>query len=134
MLKCTTIVFSEEKGMRIKFLILIVLVGYLIVSCSGEVKPPTCDVYVSGNKINVVIDLPAEGMEYRDVHDLAPSGFSGTPSKVTIDSGGSSVEYPQTGNSYNIAYKVTYEDGEIASYHITIKGNVYGDVEHTCTK
>jgi hypothetical protein len=91
-------------------------------------------VYVESGKINIIIDLPAEEMEYRSVNDLTVPGFSGLPSKVTIDSGGSLVEYSQTGNSYTIAYKVTYEDGEITDYHISIKGNVYGDVEHTCTK
>ena len=111
------------------------LLSVILISCSsGEVKPPTCDVYVESNKINVVIDLPAEEMEYHDTHNLTAPGVSGTPSKVTIDSGGSSMEYSKTGNSYNIAYTVTYENGEITNYHISIKGNVYGDVEHTCTK
>lgn len=120
--------------MRILFIMLLIAAGNFITGCAKEVKPPTCDVYVESGKINIVIDLPAEEMEYRSVNDLTVPGFSGLPSKVTIDSGGSSVEYSQTGNSYTIAYKVTYEDGEITDYHISIKGNVYGDVEHTCTK
>ena len=120
--------------MKIKTFILLAIVGLLIVGCSGRTKPPKCDVHVSSNKINVVISLPAEGIDYHDTHDLTPSGVTGTPSKVTIESGGSSVEYPQTGNTYDIAYTVTYENGEIASYHISIKGSVYGEVEHTCTK
>jgi hypothetical protein len=120
--------------MKIHFVMLVVAVGMITASCSGQVKPPTCDVYVSSGRINVVIDLPAEEMEYRSTHDLAVPGFSGTPRKVAIDVGGSAMEYSQTGNSYTIAYTVTYEDGEITDYHISIKGNVYGDVEHTCTK
>jgi hypothetical protein len=44
------------------------------------------------------------------------------------------MKYSKTGNSYNIAYTVTYENGEITKYRISIKGNVYGDVEHTCAK
>jgi hypothetical protein len=122
--------------MKARFLLgLLCLLSVIFISCgSGEVKPPTCNVYVENGKINVVIDLPAEEMEYHDTHNLTPSGVSGTPSKVTIESGGSSMKYSKTGNSYNIAYTVTYENGEIANYHISIKGNVYGDVEHTCTK
>ena len=120
--------------MKIKILILLSIVGMLFIGCSGGAKPPTCDVYVSSNQINVVINLPAEEMDYHDRHDLTPSGLSGTPSEVTIESGGSSVEYSQTGNTYIIAYTVTYEDGDITSYHISIIGSVYGDVEHTCTK
>ena len=111
--------------MKIKIFMLFTIVGMLIVSCAGEAKPPTCDVYVSSNQIHVVINLPAEEMDYHDTHDLTPSGFSGTPSKLTIESGGSSMEYSQTGNTYNIAYTVTYEDGDIESYHISIKGSVY---------
>ena len=107
----------------------------LLAGCKGAaVKPPTCDVYVSGNKIVVEITLPAEKTTYIDRQDLTPSGLKGTPSEVTIDSGGSSVNYSQTGNTYDIAYKVHYKDGAIASYHISIKGSVYGDVEHTCDK
>ncbi|GEM_PF-2586142 len=120
--------------MKTKTFLLFVILGLLMVSCSRDVKPPTCDVYVSGNQVHVVINLPAEEMAYHDTHNLTPSGFSGTPSRVTIESGGSSVEYSQTGNTYDIAYTVTYEDGDITSYHISIKGSVYGDVEHTCTK
>ena len=120
--------------MKAKILTILILVGVLLVACSGEAKPPKCDVFVSNNQINVVIDLPAEGLEYRDTHDLTPAGFSGTPSKVTIESGGSSVNYSKTGNTYNIAYTVTYENGEISSYDITIGGSVYGDVVHTCSK
>jgi hypothetical protein len=120
--------------MKIYLAALALAAAIFVTGCSKEVKPPTCEVYVEGGRINVAIDLPAEEMEYRNTHELTPPGFSGTPSKVTINSGGSSVEFPQTGNSYNIEYTVTYEDGEIADYHISIKGNVYGDVEHTCTK
>ena len=120
--------------MKTRILILFAIVGLMFAACTGGTKPPTCDVYVSGNKINVDISLPAEDMDYHDTHDLTPSGVSGTPSKVEIESGGSAIEYPQTGNSYEIEYTVTYEDGEITNYHISIKGNVYGDVEHTCTK
>ncbi|MCL4274124.1 MAG: hypothetical protein KJZ77_09665 [Anaerolineales bacterium] len=120
--------------MKIRFVMLVVIIAITTASCSGEVKPPTCDVYVSGGSINVVIDLPAEETKYRNMHELTPSGLSGIPNKVTINAGGSSVEFPQTGNSYNINYTVTYEDGDITDYHISIKGNVYGDVEHTCTK
>jgi len=119
--------------MKTVCLVLLAAVGVLLGGCTGEMEPPTCDVYVSGNRINVVVTLPAEGVDYHDTHDLVPSGFSGTPSEVTIDSGGSSVEYSQTGNSYSIAYSVTYRDGDIASYDISIRGSVYGDVEHTCT-
>jgi len=107
----------------------------LLAGCKGAaVKPPTCDVYVSGNKIVVEITLPAEKTAYIDRQDLTPSGLKGTPSEVTIDSGESSVNYSQSGNTYNIAYKVNYKDGAITGYHISIKGNVYGDVEHTCDK
>lgn len=120
---------------KIYSICLLFLVSIVLITCqSGEAKPPTCDVYVESGRIYVVIDLPAEEMEYRDTHDLTTPGVSGTPSKVTIESGGSSIEYSKTGNSYNIAYTVTYERGEITNYHISIKGNVYGDVEHTCTK
>lgn len=113
----------------------LLLLSVVLVACSsGQVEPPSCDVYVEGESINVVIDLPAEETDYIDTHDLTAPGVSGTPSKVTIDSGGSSIEYSNTGNSYNIAYTVTYENGEITDYHISITGNVYGDVEHTCTK
>ncbi|MFO8035728.1 MAG: hypothetical protein R6U57_03770 [Anaerolineales bacterium] len=113
---------------------LIAITGMLVVGCAKEVKPPTCDVYTSNNQIHVVIDLPAEGTEYHDRHDLNPPGTSGTPSRVKIESGGSSMEYVQSGNTYDISYIVTYENGEIKSYDISIKGSVYGDVEHTCTK
>jgi hypothetical protein len=107
----------------------------LLAGCKGaSVKPPTCDVYVSGNEIIVEINLPAEETAYIDRHDLTPQGFTGTPSEITIESGGSSVNYSQTGNTYNIAYTVNYKDGDIKGYHISIKGDVYGDVEHTCTK
>lgn len=99
--------------MKIKNIILFVLVGMLITGCSGETKPPTCEVYVESNRINVVITLPAEGMDYKDINDLTPSGMSGTPSKVSIESGLSAVEYSQTGNSYHIEYGLTYEEGEI---------------------
>lgn len=119
--------------MKIHFVMLVVAAGLITAGCSSGVKPPTCDVYVSSGRINVVIELPAEETEYRRTYDLAVPGFSGTPRKVNIDVGGSSMEYPQTGNSYMIAYTVTYEDGEITDYHISIKGSVYGDVEHTCT-
>lgn len=124
---------QRESSMKTGSLVLFAAVGVLLAGCSGEVEPPTCDVYVSGDRINVVVTLPAEGMDYHDTQDLIPSGFSGTPSEVTIDSGGSSVEYSQTGNTYNIAYTVTYRDGDIASYDISVRGSVYGDVEHTCT-
>ncbi|HLC34366.1 MAG TPA: hypothetical protein VJJ70_05145 [Anaerolineales bacterium] len=124
----------RERSMKKGCLVLFAAVGVLLAGCSGEVEPPTCDVYVSGNRINVVVTLPAEGMDYHDTHDLTPSGFSGTPSEVTIDSDGSSVEYSQTGNTYVISYTVTYRDGDIAGYDISIRGSVYGDVEHTCTK
>lgn len=120
--------------MKIPFAKLFFTTGMLIAGCSGAVEAPTCDVYVESNRIIVAIDLPAEGMEYRDMHDLTPPGFSGTPREVNIESGGSSVEYTKTGNSYDIAYTVTYKDGEITNYHISIKGTVYGEVEHTCTK
>jgi hypothetical protein len=118
--------------MKTGWLVQFAAIGVLLAGCSGEAGPPTCDVYVSGNRINVVVTLPAEGLDYHDTVDLIPSGFSGTPSEVTIDSGGSSVDYSQTGNTYSIAYKVTYRDGDIASYDISIRGSVYGDVEHTC--
>jgi hypothetical protein len=120
--------------MRILFVMLLIAAGNFITGCANEVKPPTCDVYVESGKINIVIDLPAEEMEYRSTNDLKVPGFSGLPRMVTIETEGTSVDYSQTGNSYTIAYKVTYEDGEITDYHISIKGNVYGDVEHTCTK
>ena len=113
---------------------LVFATGVFAMGCAGEIKPPTCDVYVDNEKITVVIDLPAEETDFRDTHNLTAPGVSGTPSKITIESGGASVEYSKTGNSYNIAYKITYENGEITNYHISIKGNVYGDVEHTCTK
>ncbi|MFQ5943240.1 MAG: hypothetical protein ACE5JF_06780 [Anaerolineales bacterium] len=105
------------------------LVRVLVVSVAATHRSRRSDFLYS-----VVISLPAEGMDYHGTHDLTPSGFSGTPSEVTIDAGGSAVEYFQTGNTYNIAYTVTYKDGDIASYDISIKGSVYGDVEHTCTK
>lgn len=111
------------------------IIVLLLAGCKGgSIKPPACDVYVDGNRIIVEINLPAEGTTYIDRHDLTPSGFSGTPSEITIESGGSSVDYSKTGNTYNIAYTVNYKDGGIKSYHISIKGNVYGDVEHTCAK
>lgn len=111
------------------------LVSAILAACGpGQVEPPSCDVYVEGENIKVVIDLPAEEMDYIDTHDLTAPGVSGTPSKVTIESGGSSVEYSNTGNSYEIGYTVTYDHGEITDYHISIAGTVYGDVEHTCTK
>ena len=113
---------------------LLLIVGIFVMGCSGEVKPPACDVFVSGNRINVVINLPAEGMDYQNWHDLSSPGISATPSKVTIDAGGSSVEYQKTGNTYDISYTVIYEDGEIKDYNISIKGNVYGEVEHMCQK
>jgi hypothetical protein len=113
---------------------LLIAAGNFITGCANEVKPPTCDVYVESGRINVVIDLPSEEMEYRSTHDLSMPGFSGLPRKATIEAGGSSVEYSKTGNSYEISYTVTYEDGEITDYKISIKGNVYGDDEHTCTK
>ena len=53
---------------------------------------------------------------------------------MTIEGGGSSVNFSKTGNSYEINYTVVYEMGAIASYDISIKGDVYGDVEHTCSK
>ena len=111
------------------------IIVLLLVGCKGaSVKPPTCDVYVNGNRIIVEINLPAEKTDYIDRHDLTPPGLKGTPSEITIESGGSSVDYSQTGNTYTIAYTVNYKDGDITGYHISIKGNVYGDVEHTCTK
>lgn len=115
-------------------LLLVALICILVAGCAGEAKPPTCDVYVQGNQVMVVINLPAEGSDYTGRHDLTPAGFTGTPSKMTIESGGSSVNYSKTGNSYEIAYTINYEMGEIASYDISIKGDVYGDVEHTCKK
>jgi hypothetical protein len=120
--------------MKIVGIILSAILAMVLVGCSSEPKPPTCEVSVSNNQINVVIDLPEEETEYRNSHDLSPSGVSGTPSKVTIESGGSEVEYSKTGNTYNIEYTVNYEQGEITSYDISIKGNVYGDTEHTCKK
>lgn len=114
--------------------VLMFILAVVLGGCSAEPKPPTCEVSVSGNNINVVIDLPEEGTEYRNMHQLTPTGFTGTPSKLTIESGGSEVNYSNTGNSYNIKYNITYEKGEITSYHISIKGNVYGEVEHTCIK
>ena len=111
------------------------IIGLLLAGCNGgSAKPPTCEVYVEGDQVIVEIDLPAEETAYKDRHDLTPQGFTGTPSKMTIESGGSSVEYSQTGNTYDIAYTVDYEDGDITGYQISIKSNVYGDVEHTCTK
>ncbi|TAK11580.1 MAG: hypothetical protein EPO32_11635 [Anaerolineae bacterium] len=110
------------------------IIFILLAGCSGAVESPTCDVYVSGNQVIVEIDLPAEGMAYRDTHDLTPAGFSGTPSEVTFESGGSEIEYAQTGNTYLIAYTVNYKQGEISSYQITISGNVYGDEVFTCSK
>ena len=83
--------------MHTKVFALFVIAGIFVVGCSGEVKPPSCDVFVSGNRINVVINLPAEGIDYQNWHDLSSPGISGTPSKVTIDAGGSSVEYSKTG-------------------------------------
>ena len=117
-------------------LLLVALFCLLAAGCAGasEVKPPTCDVYVQGNQVMVVINLPAEGLDYTSRHDLTPPGFTGTPSKMTIDGGGSSVNYSKTGNNYEINYNVVYERGEIASYDIFIKGDVYGEVEHTCHK
>ena len=115
-------------------LIFVALICLLAAGCAGEAKAPICDVYVQGNQVMVVIDLPAEGLDYTGRHDLTPSGFTGTPSKMTIESGGSSVNYSKTGNNYEISYTVVYEMGEIASYDISIKGDVYGDVEHTCSK
>ena len=120
--------------MKIRLGLILIVLGLVITSCSGEVKPPTCDVRVEGNRIIVGIDLPAEGMEYRGTHDLTPPGFTGTPSKLTVTGGGSSVNYSKTGNSYDIAYSVTYEKGEITTYQISIKSDVYGDIEHTCSK
>lgn len=121
--------------MKRKLFIILAIVGLLAVGCSsGEVKPPTCEVYVGGNQIHVVVELPAEGMAYHDTQNLTPSGFTGTPSKVTIEAGGSSIEYSQTGNTYEISYTVTYEGGQITEYFISVKGNVYGDMEHTCTQ
>jgi hypothetical protein len=123
-----------NKGLLQKVLGLTMIV-LLLAGCKGaSAKPPTCDVYVSGNKIVVEINLPAEETAFIDRHDLTPQGLSGTPSEITIESGGSSVDYSKTGNTYTIAYTVNYKDGEIKSYDISIKGNVYGDVEHTCTK
>ena len=120
--------------MKIVVMIISAILAMALVGCSSEPKPPTCEVSVSNNKINVVIDLPEEETDYRNTHDLVPSGVSGTPSKVTIESGGSEVEYSKTGNTYNIVYNINYEQGVITSYDISIKGNVYGDTEHTCTK
>lgn len=113
----------------------LIMIVLLLAGCNGaSAKPPTCDVYVSGNQIVVEIDLPAEETTYIDRHDLTPRGFSGTPSEMTIESGGSSVAYSQTGNTYDISYTVNYKDGDITDYDISIKSSVYGDVEHTCTK
>ena len=42
----------------------VALICLLAVGCAGEAKPPTCDVYVQGNQVMVVINLPAEGMDY----------------------------------------------------------------------
>ncbi len=120
--------------MKLTVLILTAILAMVLVGCSSEPEPPTCEVSVSNNRINVVITLPEEETEYRNTHELSPSGVSGTPSKVTIESGGSEVEYPKTGNQYTIEYTVNYEQGEITSYNISIKGNVYGDTEHTCKK
>jgi hypothetical protein len=106
----------------------------IMVGCSGETKAPTCDVFVENNQINVVVKLPAEEMDYHDKHDLEVPGVSGTPSKVSISGGGSSVNYSQTGNSYYIEYSVDYENGEITHYLITIEGDVYGDTVYTCEK
>jgi hypothetical protein len=111
------------------------IIVLLLAGCKGaSAKPPTCDVYVSGKKIVVEINLPAEGTAYIARHELTPQGFSGTPSKITIESGGSSVDYSKTGNTYNIAYSVNYEEGDIKDYNISIKSSVYGDVEQTCKK
>ena len=109
------------------------LMSMVVIACSGEASPPTCDVYVSGNQLHVVVDLPAEDMEYHDTHNLSAPGVSGTPSSVTIEAGGSSIEYGTTGNTYEISYTVRYADGAIADYDISIKGSVYGDEEFTCT-
>lgn len=106
----------------------------LLAGCSGAVGPPSCDVSVSGNQVVVEIDLPAEGLAYRDAHDLTPAGFSGTPSEVTFEARESTIEYSETGNSYVISYAVNYRQGEIGSYEITIGGDVYGDEEFTCSK
>jgi hypothetical protein len=115
--------------------IVLTIIVLLLAGCKGaQGKPPTCNVYVSGNQIVVEINLPAEKTAFIDRHDLTPPGMKGTPSEITIESGGSSVDYSQTGNSYTIAYTVNYADGDITGYHISIKGSVYGDVEHTCTK
>lgn len=107
-----------------------------VAACSGatEAEPPTADIHASGSKLYVVIHLPAEEADYEDTHDLAPAGFSGIPSEVTIDSPASEVKYSQTGNAYQIGYRVVYRNGDVASYTVTVAGNVYGDVTHTLTK
>lgn len=120
--------------MKERAIVFLLLLTIVLVGCSSEPKPPTCEVYVSGNNINVVIDLPEEGTEYRNMHQITPTGFTGSPSRLTVESGGSEVNYSKTGNTYNIKYNITYEKGEITGYQISIKGNVYGDVEHTCVK
>ncbi len=120
--------------MKLAAVVITVILAMVLMGCSSEPKSPTCEVSVSDNRINVVITLPEEETEYRNTHELSPSGVSGTPSKVTIESGGSEVEYSKTGNQYTIEYKINYEQGEITSYNISIKGNVYGDTEHTCKK
>ena len=77
---------------NVRKILVIAIVGMLFAGCSGEAKPPTCDVYVSGNQIHVVIELPEEGFDYHDTHNLTQPGISGTPSRINIESGGSSVE------------------------------------------
>ncbi len=120
--------------MKVAVAVVVAVLFAVLLGCSGDVKPPTCDVSVDGNRVNVVIHLPAEDTDYTDTHDLAPAGVSGTPTKVTFEAGGSKVEYSQTGNAYEISYTVVYEKGDIASYDVSVKGNVYGDTEYTFTK
>jgi hypothetical protein len=103
-------------------------------TAATDAEPPTADIRASGSKLYVVISLPEEGTDYKSTHDLTAPGISGTPAKVTIDSPASDVTYPQTGNTYQIGYNIVYENGGVASYKVTVAGNVYGDVIHTLTK
>jgi hypothetical protein len=103
-------------------------------TAATEADAPTADVYAKGSKLYVVIHLPQEEADYKATHDLKAPGVAGTPSKVTIDSPASEVTYSQTGNSYQIGYNIVYENGDVASYKVTVAGDVYGDVVHTLTK
>jgi hypothetical protein len=129
------------KAMRAALCVVFVV---LLAGCSGGAdlgaggetgaEPPTCEITASGGKVRVVIHLPEEETDYEDTHDLTPAGFSGTPSEVTIDSPASEVSYSQTGNTYEIGYKIVYKNGDISSYTVTVAGNVYGEVIHTLSK